>query len=214
VIRVQPRPEPADFAAKVRVPGQALLRTKPRPSGDDYRKYPYWRECLQQLHSAYGEVCAYSAMWIPSGYTLDHFRPKQRYPNLAYEWSNYRLAMDLVNNSKGNSEIVLDPFLVTNGWFVLDKATLFVQPEPTLTDVVRTRVQSSINTLRLNHPRLVSQRFQILRNYIDGKHRLDSVQEKYPFIAAEIARQRIKTKAELRAEAAAQAAPAHGDNQP
>lgn len=198
MIRVQPQPEPADFAAKVRLRGQALLRTKQLPTGEDYRRYPYWRDCLQQLYTAYGEVCAYSAMWIPSGYTLDHFRPKHRYPNLAYEWSNYRLAMDIVNNSKGNSEVVLDPFLVTNGWFILDKASLFVKPEPTLASAIKTRVESSIKALKLNHNRLVTQRFQILRNYIDGKQRLDIIQEKYPFIAAEITRQGIKTAAELR----------------
>jgi hypothetical protein len=143
-------------------------------------------------------------MWIPSGYSLDHFRPKHRYPNLAYEWSNYRLAMDIVNNSKGNSEVSLDPFLVTNGWFILDKATLWVKSEPTLADAIRTRVQGTINALKLNHDRLVRMRFQILRGYMDGKQRLDSIQEKYPFIAAEIMRQGIKTSAQLRDEAAAQ----------
>lgn len=202
MIQVQQQQEPADFAAKVRSRGQALLRTRPRPTREDYRKYPYWRDCLRQLHGAYREVCAYSSMWIPSGYTLDHFRPKVRYPNLAYEWSNYRLAMDIVNNSKGESEVVLDPFLVTNGWFILDKASLWVKPEPTLGAVIKGRVQSSIDVLKLNHYRLVTQRFQILRGYIDGKQRLDSIQEKYPFIAAEIVRQGIKTSAELRAAAA------------
>ena len=198
MIKVQPQPEPADFAAKVRSRGQALLRITPRPTREDYRKCPYWKDCLQQLHSAYGEVCAYSAMWIPTGYTLDHFRPKGRYPTLAYEWSNYRLAMDIVNNSKADKETVLDPFLITNGWFILDKATLWVQPEPTLAAAVRTMVQSSITALKLNHDRLVRMRFQILRGYMDGKQRFDSIQEKYPFIAAEITRQGIKTLEELR----------------
>ncbi len=131
---------------------------------------------------------------------MDHFRPKGRYPNLAYEWSNYRLALDLVNNNKGNSEAVLDPFVVQNGWFILDKASLWVQPEPTLSAAILTRVQSTINVLKLNHARLVNIRFQILRGYIDGKQRLDSIEEKYPFIAAEIRRQGIKTAAQSQAE--------------
>lgn len=200
MIPVRPCQEPSDFAVKVRARGQLFLRITPRPTREDYRKHSYWRDCLKQLHSAYGQVCAYSSIWIPTGYTLDHFRPKGRYPNLAYEWSNFRLALDLVNSNKGDSETVLDPFLVQNGWFILDKASLWVRPEPTLPPAIRIRVQSSINVLKLNHDRLVNVRFEILRGYIDGKQRLDSIEEKYPFIAAEIKRQGIKTDAQLRVE--------------
>ena len=200
MINIRQRPEPADFGINVRSRGQAFLRITPRPTRQDYERHSYWRACLQQLHSAYSQVCAYSSIWIPTGYTVDHFRPKGRYPNLAYEWSNYRLALDLVNNNKGNSEAVLDPFVVQNGWFILDKASLWVQPEPTLSAAILTRVQSTINVLKLNHARLVNIRFQILRGYIDGKQRLDSIEEKYPFIAAEIRRQGIKTAAQSQAE--------------
>jgi hypothetical protein len=200
VIPVKPQPEPVDFAANVRAPGQAFLRMTRRPTRQDYLGRQYWRACLQQLYNAYGKVCAYSSMWIPTGYTVDHFRPKQKYPNLAYEWSNYRLALDLVNNNKGDSEVVLDPFLVQNGWFILDSASLWIQPEPALGPAIKARVKTSIDVLKLNHPRLVNYRFDILRGYIEGKQPLDSVEEKFPFIAAEIKRQGIKTKAQIRAE--------------
>jgi hypothetical protein len=79
---------------------------------------------------------------------------------------------------------------------------LRIRPEPTLAEPLRVRVQASIDVLRLNHFRLVNVRFQIFRGYIDGKQRLDTIEEKYPFIAAEIRRQNVKTSAELRAEAA------------
>jgi hypothetical protein len=200
MIPVQSKNEPADFAAKVRTPGQQFLRVRPRPTRQDFKGHEYWRECRDQLHSVYREVCAYSSLWVPTSYSVDHYRPKMRYPNLAYEWSNYRLALDFVNSNKGDSEVVLDPFVVQLGWFILDKASLWVHPEPTLATVIRNRVQSSINILKLNHPRLVSTRFQILRGYIDGKYRLDVVEEKYPFIAEEIKRQNIKTTAQLLAE--------------
>ena len=137
-----------------------------------------------------------------TNYTVDHFRPKGRYPNLAYEWSNYRLAADFVNNNKGSSEAVLDPFVILSGWFILDPATLYVRPEPTLSTAINVRVQTSIDVLKLNHYRLVNVRFQIFRGYIDGKQHLDTIAEKYPFIAAEIRRQNIKTAAEVKAEAA------------
>ncbi len=170
------------YAVKVRAPGQAFLRLTPRPTRQQYRNHSYWRECLQQLHSTYRQVCAYSSMWIPTGYTVDHFRPKSRYPNLAYEWSNYCLALDFVNNSKGDSETVLDPFVIQSGWFILDAASLWVRADSTLAAPLRIRVQSSIDVLQLNHYRLVNVRFQILRGYIDGKQRLDSVEERYPVV--------------------------------
>ncbi len=202
LIPVARRPEPADFAIKVRVPGQTFLRLTPKPTQEQYRAHSYWRACLQQLHSAYHQVCAYSSIWIPTGYTIDHFRPKGRYQKLAYEWSNYRLALDFVNNNKKDSEVVLDPFVIQSGWFILDVATLWVRPEPTLAAPIRVRVQSSIDVLKLNDSRLVNVRFQIFRGYIDGVQHIDRIEEKYPFIAAEIRRQRIKTSAELRAEVA------------
>jgi hypothetical protein len=202
VIPVAPRPEPANFAVSVRVPGQAFIRLTPRPTQQQYRTHDYWKLCLEQLRHSYREVCAYSSIWIPTNYTVDHFLPKGRYPNLAYEWSNYRLAADFVNNNKGASESVLDPFVILNGWFILDPATLYVKPEPTLSTVIKVRVQTSIDVLKLNHYRLVNVRFQIFRGYIDGKQHLDTIAEKYPFIAAEIRRQKIKTAAEVQAEAA------------
>jgi len=200
VIRIPASPEPANFAANVRAPGRAFLRMTPRPTRQDYEKHQYWRSCLEQLHNAYGQVCAYSSIWIPTGYSVDHFRPKGRYPNLAYEWSNYRLALDFVNNNKRDSEVVIDPFVVHNGWFILDSASLWVKPEPTLAEVIKTRVQSSIDVLKLNHYRLVNVRFQILRGYMDGMQRLESIEQKYPFIASEIKRQGIKTRAQVLAE--------------
>ena len=207
LISVARRPEPADFANvyEARIsPVGGSLRLTPKPTQEQYRAHSYWRACLQQLHSAYHQVCAYSFIWIPTGYTIDHFRPKGRYQKLAYEWSNYRLALDFVNNNREkDSEVVLDPFVIQSGWFILDVATLWVRPEPTLAAPIRVRVQSSIDVLKLNDSRLVNVRFQIFRGYIDGvQHDKIESEEKYPFIAAEIRRQRIKTSAELRAEVA------------
>ena len=44
--------------------------------------------------------------------TIDHFRPKSKYPKLAFVWSNYRLAGQAINMRKGDSEDVVDPFTV------------------------------------------------------------------------------------------------------
>jgi len=123
--------------------------------------------------------------------SVDHFRPKKTYPHLAYEWSNFRLALDRINNNKGESEDVLDPFTVQAGWFVLDCASVFVRPEPALPQKVRDQIQRSITVLKLNDDKLVSARFTILRGYIDSELSLSHIERFYPFIAAEIKRQGI-----------------------
>lgn len=47
---------------------------------------------------------------------IDHYYPKADYPNLAYDWTNYRIAWHWINNHKRN-RIVLDPYLVCSDWF-------------------------------------------------------------------------------------------------
>jgi len=203
LIPVALQPEPADFAVRVRRPGQAFLRFNPGPTSEDFKKSKanYWAACLPQLRALYGEVCAYSSLWIPMQGTVDHFRPKSIYPHLAYEWRNYRLALDRINHSKGESVDVLDPFAIQGGWFALDPATLFVQPEATQTDQVKVRVQRTIDILKLNDDAYVKVRFEIFRSYLDSEVSLAFVARRYPFVAAEIRRQGIKTAAEKQAGA-------------
>src|SRR6266536_204995 len=110
VIPLTPQPEPAEFATKVRMPGQAFLRRIPYPTSEQFKKKSFWKEILPQLKTAYSNICAYSSCWLPNNCSVDHLQPKATQPHLAYEWTNYRLAHDRINNNKGNSTDVLDPF--------------------------------------------------------------------------------------------------------
>lgn len=204
MIPVAPQPEPDDFDATVRRPGRAFLRINQRPSSVEFKRAQYWVRCLPHLRSRYGEICAYSSFWVPFHGTVDHFRPKSAFPMDAYEWRNYRLALDRINNNKGNSQVVLDPFTIQPGWFVLDVATLWVNPEPTLAEGLRDRIQRTIDILKLNDEPFVNVRFQVLKSYLEGTT-LQQIERTYPFIASEISRQGVKTAAQKRAEAAAQA---------
>jgi len=188
LIPVTPQREPDDFDANVRRPGRAFLRINQRPSSAEFKKAQYWLRSLPQLRSLYGEVCAYSSFWVPLNGTVDHFRPKTAFPVEAYEWRNYRL-------------IVLDPFTIQAGWFVLDVATLWVNPETTLAQALRDRIQRTIDILKLNDDQFVNVRFQVLKSYIDGGGSLQQIEKTYPFIASEIKRQGVKTEAQKRAEA-------------
>jgi hypothetical protein len=197
LIPVAPQTEPPDFDGKVRRPGKAYLRINTNPTSKDYKnsKSEYWRLCLPELRSAYRRVCAYSSIFDPLG-TVDHFRPKGAYRHLVYEWKNYRLATALINNNKAQSDVVLDPFTISAGWFILDPATLWVHPEATLAQPLKDRIQRSIDVLKLNDDPFPGYRFEVWRNYINGKLPLSEIEDRYPFIGAEIKRQGIKTAAE------------------
>lgn len=192
MIPVAPQPEPGDFDATVRRPGQAFLRRVPRPTADQFKQKNYWKEALPRLKVAYRSICAYSSCWVPRSCSVDHFHPKTTHPQLAYEWSNYRLADVKVNNNKGNSSQVLDPFHIQHGWFILDMATLWVKPEPTLRPTVLSAVEATITVLRLNDDDWVQMRFEIFRQYRDGGCTIAFLQKCYPFMASEITRQQIK----------------------
>ncbi len=70
-----------------------------------------WR-CLNELYSLYNGICAYACVLIPpvtGGRSVEHFAPKMKHPDYAYEWKNYRLVCSLMNSRKRDFEDVLDP---------------------------------------------------------------------------------------------------------
>ena len=111
---------------------------------------------------------------------------------MAYEWSNYRLAHDRINSNKGDSADVLDPFHIQPGWFILDTATLWVKPEPSLPADIGTAVQRTIDVLRLNDDAWVQIRFDLFREFLDRQVMLGFLQRRYPFVAAEMTRQVVQ----------------------
>ena len=143
---------------------------------------------------AYNSICAYSSFWMPGNCSVDHYHPKSARPDLAYEWTNYRLAHDKINLNKGDSTDVLDPFTIQAGWFVLDVATLWVRPEPALQANVKAAVQKTIDVLKLNEDQWVQMRFAIFTSYLNKELTLTYLQRTYPFIAAEIQRQGVQPK--------------------
>lgn len=194
MIQVASQPEPAGFNAKVRVPGRAFLARVPNPNSKQFRKKEFWKEALQDLKTAYNSICAYSCIWIPGNCSVDHFHPKRVRPDLAYEWSNYRLAHDRINSNKGDSTNVLDPFHIQTGWFTLDIATLWIKPDASLQPNVKGPVQKTIEILRLNDDQWVQMRFDLLNCYLNRELTIAYLQSKYPFIAAEIQRQGVLPK--------------------
>src|SRR5215831_15757470 len=135
MIPVKPQSEPDVFDRLVRIPGINFLKqlSGAKPTDKQWKLHAYWKEVRPQLEKCYHCVCAYYAHWIPSGschVTVDHYIPKSAEPELAYEWSNFRLACTNANARKSNFQDVLDPFQIEDNWFILEFPALLLKPNP------------------------------------------------------------------------------------
>lgn len=192
MIRVAAALEYPNFDAEVRAPGLAFLAACPSPTSDDFRKKSFWNKATKELHAAYSGICAYTAMYLPEQWSVDHFLPKSNYPALAYEWNNFRLASGRVNNSKGNQIDIIDPFQVENNWFHMDIPACLLKPNPDLEKPLRNRISGTINSLRLNQDdNYVQERCNILIDYAREDISSNFLQRRYPFLAKEVERQAL-----------------------
>lgn len=192
MIPVKKQPEPRDFYQKVQKKGEKILAQNPHPRGKQLK--PYWRDIVPELYHAYSGICAYTCHWISEdtgSKTVEHFKPKDFYPELAYSWDNYRLVCGTLNGRKGNKEDVLDPFTLQDGWFVLHFPSLQVKPGDNLTRAEAESVMKTIKRLKLNDETCIRGRTSWLKPYILGKYGIDHLEEKAPFLACELKRQNI-----------------------
>ncbi|MBK9367110.1 MAG: hypothetical protein IPN01_12465 [Deltaproteobacteria bacterium] len=62
-----------------------------------------WARVLPDLRRVYHRRCAYTALFVfpEARDSVDHFKPKERFPELAYTWGNYRYALLDANRIKG-----------------------------------------------------------------------------------------------------------------
>jgi uncharacterized protein (TIGR02646 family) len=190
LIPVQPHPEPANFDLKVRQPGQRFLSSNPHPR--DWTNQEYWREVNGEFHELYGGICAYCAHWMSrdvSISTIDHYQPKSRRPDLAYDWSNFRLAAPRYNSRKGTHQDVLDPFLIQEDWFVLEIPSLMVRPNAVLPPKIADQVQKTIDRLRLCDQISVKARLDWIGPFRDGDCSIRLLERRAPFLAYELKRQ-------------------------
>lgn len=195
MIRILAKVEPAGFDANVRQRGAKFLVTNPKPSSKEFRPHQYWKWAATELYEAYSRICAYSCMYlpVPSG-TIDHFEPKSSRADLAYEWTNYRLAHHRLNSNKGECQ-VLDPLVIQTGWFVLDFPSCLVHPGEGLPKATEDEVIETIKVLRLNDDdALVQERCEVMVAWARGDVKLAFVRLRWPFLAVEVERQAIEAK--------------------
>ena len=192
MIPVQAKPEYRQFNAKVRAPGKRFLAKKPNPLARDFRKHNYWRHARSELQAAYLR-CAYTSRRIVGyGGSIDHFLPKVKYPQQAYEWDNYRLTLPRVNQNKGDHIGLVDPFKVKTGWFVLLCPSCLIVPGHGLDSPTNAMVTRTINILKLNSNELAQERCEWLVDLANQDISFGHLKKHYPFLAEEIVRQGIK----------------------
>jgi uncharacterized protein (TIGR02646 family) len=192
MIPVHMQPEPADFAKKVRNPGQKFLKQTPAPNTEQWKRNDYWRKALFDMRNSYNKICAYCAFWIPhstGAQSIDHFIPKSIDPDLAYEWSNFRYVSARFNSRKGTRKII-DPFSLKPDSFILDFSSFFIKANPLLSVIIKEQIEETIKILKLNDDEdLITERqnwyFAYQKKEITYRH----LEKKAPFIAYEIKRQ-------------------------
>lgn len=216
MIHVQKMPEPKapvfDFEGQVRQPGRRILMelrgdpNAPRRRGPKrsavakiatkhLQKSSLWARCLPALAEAYGHICAYSCVRVDTvtgAPTVDHWKPKEQYPDDAYEWDNYRFSCLTMNRRKGLDETLCDPFEVRDEWFLLDLVTFGLSPTPGLPEKLRCQVQRTIDVLELDLPPMRRRRERAWARFKGhpSRHTWKVLVEECPLVARQYVRQR------------------------
>ena len=116
----------------------------------------YWRDFHDDMERVFCGLCAYCEE-ICKG-EVDHFRPKSRFPEMVYDWSNWLLACHDCNQAKGGkwpTEGYVDPCAHSQPsrpehCFEFDILTAEVLPREGIGQLRRNRAQKTIMNLRLN----------------------------------------------------------------
>ena len=121
---------------------------KPRDDG--------WREFSDDLCRAFHGLCAYCEHLCRG--EVDHFRPKSRFPDLVYDWSNWLFACHDCNHAKLDKwppTGYVDPCSRSRSarlerFFTFDTLTGEMLPKEGLSRARRRKAQDTIDDLRLN----------------------------------------------------------------
>jgi hypothetical protein len=152
----------------------------------------YWRACLDDLYQNYGGTCAYLAVFferVTGGASVDHFIAKSDRADLAYEWSNYRLACSTMNSRKWTYDDVLDPFEVLEGWFHVELVSGRIYANPGLPEPTRKRIDHTIKRLRLDDYGNREMRARHYQEYRENFYNAEFLRKRSPFVWYEAERQ-------------------------
>ncbi|SUS06973.1 conserved hypothetical protein [uncultured Defluviicoccus sp.] len=121
--------------------------------------------------------------------SVDHYVPISRRVDLAYEWSNYRLACLTMNARKRDFESVLDPFSLPPETFHLELVTGRIYPNPALSGPDAKEAQDTIDRLKLDNSGNRELRARRYQDYCESNLPEDYLRRHSPFIWFEAGRQ-------------------------
>ena len=93
-----------------------------------------------------------------------------------------------MNSNKGD-RIIIDPFAIDDGDLILLFPSCLIKPNGNLSPALKNKCNFTIRVMKLNEEAQVSQRFEIVLAYASQNISKQFLQQKYPFIACELARQ-------------------------
>ncbi|MBD2484300.1 hypothetical protein [Planktothrix sp. FACHB-1365] len=186
MIKFNSLPKPPDFDEQVRKPGESWLAKNP----DKKRPKDYWTPFKHHLADGFSNLCGYSVMYEPVG-TVDHYLCCDNYPDLAYEWSNYRYASGWINSSNQTlDDQVLDPFQVRDDWFEIILPSLQLVLTNQVPPEELERAAFTLERLHLrDDERVIRQRREWYRCYLAGEITLEGLEKKAPLIARAVRKQ-------------------------
>jgi hypothetical protein len=187
-----PVPEPPDFDARARRPGNLWLTNS---ANDAKRPKDLWSPFKSQLADGFHKLCGYSAMFDLTG-TVDHYLSCENHRSLAYEWSNYRFCSGWINSSKkAIDDQVLDPFQVQDDWFEILLPSLQLVLTATVPPSERDRAEFTLRRLGLkDDERILRQRREWYKLYQEGKLNLEGLEHCAPLIARAVRKQLLKVE--------------------
>lgn len=198
MIRVTRKRSPQGFAALVHGPGRRYLMSIPSGGKAVWKGHDYWNRMRNELYDAYEHVCAYLSFPLnPRAYEVEHYRPKEKYPQLAYEWRNYRLASSGINRRKGVRAVV-DPFCVKPDSFRLNLADGSIRVSGRYAIQYTALCQDTIDFLGLDDWDIRNARLDALDEYLERHMDSTQLRTKYPFLFSELKRRRAVGRRQLR----------------
>lgn len=125
------------------------------------------------LKNMTGARCAWCDIPVVHAGSIDHFRPKSRFPELGYVWDNLFPACAGCQKRQDRwDDRLLRPDDLTYSferYFKYDASTGRIEPSPTAGPVDSERAEVTIALFRLNDPGLVASRRDATRNQSSGR---------------------------------------------
>ena len=132
--------------------------------------------CYQAIQIALGnanqEHCAFcdGKLGIESKSTVEHFRPKSKFPNLIYAWQNLFPACDVCQSVKGTKfdDLLLKPDddgYTFGKYFQINWLSGAIEPLESATLAAQFRAKVTIGMYQLNEPKRLSIRKHELKHW-------------------------------------------------